>query len=81
MAVVVFYFVCVTSTSVVFFVIGSSVNDTGAPAPWMLVVIESLMTLDQANHALNFCLYGLTSPEFRLVFKSIFTLKIQAAGQ
>ena len=72
MTIVVFYFVCVTLTPIVLFIIGPAADQSGAPPPWMVVVPEFLMTLEQVNYALNFCLYGLTSPEFRQVLKNIF---------
>ena len=74
LTIVVFYFICIILTPFVLFIIGPAVDQSGAPPPWMVVVIESLMTLKQVNYALNFCLYGLTSPEFRQVFKNTFKM-------
>ena len=67
------YFIFVTLTAVVFWIIGEQrVGAFGQPAPWLLVVIEALMTVEQANYSLNFCLYSLTSAEFRNAFRVTF---------
>ena len=76
--VIVVYFACVPVTSMAYFIISSSRGNRGPPAPWMFVVIESLMTLEQVNYAVNFCLYGLISSEFKQALKDIFKLKNQA---
>ena len=76
--VIVVYFACVTVPSIVFIIIGSSRGKRSTPAPWMFVVFESLMTIDQVNYAVNFCLYGLTSSEFKQALKNMFRLKNQA---
>ena len=76
--VILVYFACVPVTSMAFFIISSSRSNRGPPAPWMFAVIESLMTLEQVNYAVNFCLYGLISHEFKQALKDIFILKNQA---
>ena len=52
---------------------GADLSNFSLLAPWITVVLELHMTLDQVNISLNFFLYSMVSSDFRRAFRGLFS--------
>ena len=72
---VIWYFIIMVGTSIIFGVLeGADLSNFSLLAPWITVVLEFHMTLDQLNVSLNFFLYSMVSSDFRRAFQNLFSV-------
>ena len=71
---VIWYFILMVGTSIILGVLeGTALSNFSLLAPWITVVLELHMTLDQFNVSLNFFLYSMVSSDFRRAFQGLFS--------
>ena len=71
---VIWYFILMVVASIIFGVLeGAAISPFSLLAPWITVVLELHMTLDQFNVSLNFFLYSMVSSDFRRAFQGLFS--------
>ena len=71
---VIWYFILMVVASIIFGVLeGAAISPFSLLAPWITVVLELHMTLDQFNVSLNFFLYSMVSSDVRRAFQGLFS--------
>ena len=75
---VIWYFILMVVASIIIGVLeGAAISQFSLLAPWIKVVIEFHMTLDQVNISLNFFLYSMVSSDFRRAFQGLFSTTLE----
>ena len=75
---VIWYFILMVVASIIIGVLeGAAISQFSLLAPWIKVVLEFHMTLDQVNVSLNFFLYSMVSSDFRRAFQGLFSTTLE----